>query len=75
MEQRLKFLDVFGENQDGALTLKKQIYLNGITFALGTIFPKDTTSGGVDFHLYKYWDIACKQRDDGSLEILGFYQQ
>jgi hypothetical protein len=72
--QRFPFLAVFNENSDGSLTPKRQIHINGINFGPGTIFNKGVAFGGVDFHLYKYWDIAGEEKD-GVLVILGFYQQ
>ena len=50
---RFKFLDIFQENNDGTLTPKKQILVNGISFGPNVVFQKDVTFGGVDFHLYK----------------------
>jgi hypothetical protein len=72
-QQRFKFLDVFQENPDGSLTPKRQIYVNGITFGPGTIFQKGVAFGGVDFHLYKYFDIAGTE-ENNILKIEGFYQ-
>jgi hypothetical protein len=74
MENRYKFLDVFKENNDGSLTPKRQIYINGITFGSGTNFQKGVAFGGIDFHLYKYWDIAGVEQN-GVLSITGFFQQ
>lgn len=70
---RFKFLDIFQENNDGSLTPKKQILVNGISFGPNVVFQKDVTFGGVDFHLYKYWDISGKE-ENGVLIIEGFYQ-
>jgi hypothetical protein len=73
--KRYKFLDIFQENSDGSLTPKKQIHVNGITFGPGGVnFQKGVAFGGVDFHLYKYWDIAVKE-ENGVLTIEGFYKQ
>lgn len=72
--QRYKFLDVFQENADGSLTPKRQIHINGITFGPGVNFQKGVAFGGVDFHLYKYWDIAGRE-ENGALVIVGFFQQ
>lgn len=72
--KRLHFLDVFTENPDGSLTPKKQIHINGINFGPGIVFQKGVAFGGIDFHLYKYWDIACEENGD-ILIIKGFYQE
>jgi len=75
MEQRYKFLDIFQENADGSLTPKRQIYVNGVTFGPGGVtFQNGVAFGGVNFHLYKYWDIAAEEQN-GVLVIKGFYQQ
>jgi len=71
--QHYKFLDVFQENSDGSLTPKRAIFVNGISFGPGTIFQKGVAFGGIDFHLYKYWDIAGEERD-GVLVVTGFFQ-
>jgi hypothetical protein len=74
MDNRYKFLDVFQENTDGSLTPKRQIFVNGISFGPSTIFQKGVAFGGIDFHLYKYWDITGTEQD-GVLNITGFVQQ
>ena len=73
MQERYKFLEVFKENPDGSLTPKRRIHVNGITFEPGTTFQKGVAFGGVDFHLYKYFDIAG-QEENGLLKIEGFFQ-
>lgn len=71
--KRLKFLDVFQENPDGSLTPRIQIHVNGISFGPGIIFQKGVAFGGIDFHLYKYWDISGEELN-GYFNIKGFYQ-
>ncbi len=73
-DQRYKFLEIFQENTDGSLTPKRQIHVNGITFGPGVNFQKGVAFGGIDFHLYKYWDIAAEDQN-GVLTIKGFFQQ
>ena len=70
---KFKFLDVFQENSDGSLTPKRQIFVNGISFDPGVTFQKGVAFGGIDFHLYKYWDISGRE-ENGVLIIEGFYQ-
>jgi hypothetical protein len=70
---RYKFLDIFHENPDGSLTPKRKLFINGITFGPGVIFQKGVAFGGVDFHMYKYLDIAGIEEND-FLNIKGFYQ-
>ena len=74
MITRYKFLDIFQENPDGTLTPKKIISVNGVTFGPGVIFSQGVTFGGVNFHQYKYLDIAVEIRLDGVLVIKGFYK-
>lgn len=74
MENTYKFLNVFQENSDGSLTPRRQIYVNGITFSPGTNFQKGVAFGGIDFHLYKYWDILGKE-NEGVLVVTGFVPQ
>lgn len=71
---RYKFLDIFQELTDGSLSPKSQIEINGVSFGPGVIFQKGVAFGGVDFHLYKYFDIAIEKLPDGALRILGFYK-
>jgi len=69
-----KFLDVFQEGPDGSLSPKVRIEINGVSFGPGVVFQRGVSSGGVDFHLYKYVDIAATEQADGSLMIVGFYK-
>lgn len=71
---KIKFLEVFKENNDGSLTPQKPIFINGISFGPGITFQKGVAFGGIDFHLYKYWDIEADIKE-GVLDIKGFYQQ
>lgn len=75
MIKRLKFLDIFQINQDGSLSPKRVIEVNGITFGPGVSFSPGISFGGVDFHNYKFMDIAAEERSDGALIIKGFYRQ
>lgn len=71
---RYKFLDVFQELTDGSLSPKMQIEINGVRFGPGVVFQKGVAFGGVDFHLYKYLDIAIEKSNDGTSKIIGFYK-
>ncbi len=73
--KRLKFLDIFQEYPDGSLSPKMSIEVNGVIFNSGTIFQKGVVFGGIDFHLYKYKDIAVisEENSEGPLKIFGFY--
>lgn len=74
MEKKYKFLEVFQENSDGSLTPRMQIMVNGISFNSSVTFQKGVAFGGIDFHLYKYWDILAQEKN-GVLDIKGFSQQ
>jgi hypothetical protein len=71
---RILFRDIFNENNDGSLTPKKPIRVNGVSMSPGVVFQNGVAFGGIDFHLYKYWDIEAEEKD-GFTEITGFYPQ
>lgn len=75
MTKKFKFLDIFQINSDGSLSPKKVIEVNGITFGPGVAFGTGVSFGGVDFHNYKFMDIAAEERNDGVIVIKGFYRQ
>lgn len=72
-----KFLDIFEEFLDGSLSPKMAIEISGIKFTPGMRFQKGVAFGGIDFHLYKYRNIAIadQKNEDGSLKIVGFYKE
>jgi len=72
-----KFLDIFEEFPDGSLSPKLAIEINGIKFTPGIRFQKGVAFGGIDFHLYKYRNIAIadQKNEDGSFKIVGFYKE
>jgi hypothetical protein len=74
MLQRLRFYDVFTKNQDGSLTPKRVVNVNGITFGPGVAFGKGVNLGGVDFFQYEMLDIAAEE-NNGVLVIKGFYNK
>jgi len=71
---RYKFLDIFQENPDGSLSPKRAININGITFDRGVSFSPGVSFGGVDFHRFKYLDVAAEEQN-GVLVVKGFYKQ
>ncbi|HEY4522158.1 MAG TPA: hypothetical protein VJH91_00780 [Candidatus Paceibacterota bacterium] len=74
--ERRKFRELFDESKDGSLTPKTPLEINGVVFSQGVTFQKGVAYGGIDFHLYKYRDIAVQADDmsEGPVKILGFYQ-
>jgi len=73
MNSRYKFSEIFQENPDGSISPKKAISVNGVTFAVGVSFGPGITFGGVNFHDYKYLDIAVEEKED-ILLVKGFYK-
>ena len=73
-QKRDKFLDIFQELPDGSLSPKVQVEINGVTFSPGIVFQKGVAFGGVDFSLYKYFDIETIHQQNGVLKIVGFYK-
>ena len=73
--KRYKFTDIFQELPDGSLSPKEPIEVNGTVFGPGTTFQKGVVYGGIDFHLFKYRDIAITsvENEEGPKKIYGFY--
>ncbi len=71
---RYRFLDIFQENPDGSLSPKRVINVNGITFGPGVSFGQGVSFGGIDFHRFKYLDVAADEQN-GTLIINGFFKQ
>lgn len=74
MIKRYRFPDIFEEKADGSLTPKKVIEVNGVTFGTGVSFGSGVSFGGVNFHEYKFFDIAAEEKN-GILVIKGFYNR
>ena len=70
---RYKFSDVFQVLPNGALTPKRQIHVNGITFGPGVSFGSGVSFGGVDFTQYQGKDIGAEEQNE-TLIIKGVYQ-
>ena len=70
---RYHFLEIFQENPDGSLSPRRLISVNGITFSPGVSFGSGVSFGGVNFHEYRYMDIAGEERGK-ILFIQGFYR-
>jgi len=68
------FTDIFNENRDGSLSPKRIIIVNGVTSSPGITFSPGVSFGGIDFHKYKYMNIAAEEKD-GILVVKGFYKQ
>lgn len=71
---RYRFLEIFQENSDGSLAPQRIINVNGVILNQGVAFRPGVVFGGIDFHQYKYSDIAGEEQN-GILIIKGFYKQ
>jgi hypothetical protein len=72
MVKRYNFWDIFSKNQDGTLTPKKVINVNGIVFGQGISFSNGVAFGGINFFQYQNKDIAGEE-SNGVVIIKGFY--
>ncbi len=72
--KKYSFLDIFQEHPNGDLSPKETIIVNGLKFGKGVSFTQGLIFGGVDFHNYKYLDIAAEKNEEGTLIIKGFYE-
>ncbi len=73
--ERKKFRDIFLENPEGDLSLLKDLKVKGVIFKAETSFKAGQGLNNVDFHKFRYLDIAGKTDEQGVFEILGFYPQ
>lgn len=74
--ERMRFLDVFEEDQKETLTLKINLRVRDEDFGVGTAFRRGEKVAGVDFHLLRYFDFAVKKDTTGSIyEVKGFFPQ
>jgi len=74
MPGKYSFSDVFQRNNDGSLTPRRIINVNGITFGPGVLFGPGVSFGGVDFFRFQDHDIAADE-ENGILIIRGFYER
>jgi hypothetical protein len=69
-----KFKEIFDENSNEELTLLFDVEVKGVRFKKGYTFCSDDELGGVNFHKYRYLDLAVIVKNEGAeLEIVGFY--
>jgi len=73
--ERKKFRDVFKESPEGNLSLLIKVKVKEEVFDKDVSFGSGERLGGVDFHKFRYLDIAGKTDGQGVFEILGFYPQ
>lgn len=73
-KERKKFREIFQENEKEELTLLFPIEVKGEKFSKDYTFGTDDKLGGVNFHKYRYLDLAVvKEEGSDELKIVGFY--
>lgn len=73
-KERKKFRDIFSENENEELTLLFSIDVKGKKFPKGYTFSVGEELNGVNFHKYRYLDLAAdKEADSDELKLLGFF--
>ena len=70
---RKKFVEIFKEKGD-TLTLLMDVKVKEQSFKKGKSFTDKEGLAGVDFHKFRYLDIAGKETG-GVFEITGFFPQ
>lgn len=71
---RKTFRDIFSEDKNEVLTLVCDVEVKGKNFPKGYTFtPKDELAG-VNFHKYRYLDLAVEDiADSDRIRLVGFY--
>lgn len=75
MTTRVPFFEAFQELPDGSLSPRKPIEVGGTRFGTGVTFTKGVAFGGIDFQLFKGRDLAVVLQPDGTMQLVGFYNQ
>ena len=73
--QRYTFSELFNLSEDGRISPKVRIIINGIEFGPGISFGPGVLFGGVDFSKYRQYDIAAEEKKpapEAVVEIKGF---
>lgn len=71
---RYRFDEIFQKNEDGSLTPRRTIHINGVTFGYGIRFGRGVAFGGVDFFNFEGQGIEADEIN-GILNIRGFYNK
>ncbi len=69
---RKKFRDIFREEEKECLCLRVDIKVNDQDFKKGTCFDLNQLIAGVNFHKFRYLDLAIDE-ESGVSKIVGFY--
>jgi hypothetical protein len=71
---RKKFREIFNENSNEELKLLFDIDVKGKKYSKGHTVCIDDELGGVNFHKYRYLDLAViEDNDTDEIAIVGFY--
>lgn len=73
--EKLKFLEIFSEDEKETLRLLVKIRVRGQDFNVGDAFRKSEKIAEVDFHVFRYFDFAVKPLDNDVYEIVGVFPQ
>ncbi|MBP5993897.1 MAG: hypothetical protein KA731_03225 [Candidatus Moranbacteria bacterium] len=72
--EKMKFREIFRENESEELTLIFPVEVKGKKFDKGHTFCATDELGGVNFHKYRYLDLAVvKEEGNDTIKILGFF--
>lgn len=75
MAERKKFREVFQEDaKTESLSLLFDIKVKGTLYPKGTSFSSPAGLGGVDFHKFRYLDVAL-EKDGDTWDVKGFFTQ
>ncbi len=73
---RRKFREVFQEGPDGSLTPLLKLRVKNTIFTPQMTFAKGVGLGGIDFHSFRYLDVALDHEATTDIyEVKGFYPQ
>ncbi|MDA8611335.1 hypothetical protein N9L18_00520 [Candidatus Pacebacteria bacterium] len=73
-KQKKKFRDIFQEDKDEKLKTIVPVKVKGEDYPKDYIFTANDKLGGINFHKYRYLDLAVIPEESGDrLEIVGFF--
>ena len=72
---RIPFSDIFRVNQDGSVSPRLPVYINGITMSPGISFGLGISFGGFDIASLRNKDLEVERRPDGIMIIKGYFKE
>lgn len=73
-KERRKFREIFSENDNKELTLLFPVEVKGEKFPKGYTFCATDELNGINFHKYRYLDLAAvKEEGNEELKLVGFF--